>query len=242
MAEPGADRVSPSPTGARVALVEDDPTVLRVVADYLRLHGFRVDGYADGTEASAALRADRPDLVILDRILPGVTGDELCAQLRATSAVPVIMLTALDSVAARIGGLERGADDYLPKPFSLRELLLRVHGLLRRSRGEAASLGAFRVGPFRVDPALRTITRDGHVIALTGREYELFGYLLKNPERVLTRREILTDVWGWGVGDASTVTVHVRRLRQKIELDPADPRFLLTEWGAGYRFTVRGGT
>jgi len=231
-----------SPPGCRVVLVEDDPTVLRVVADYLRARGFQVEPYADGTDASEALRAGTPDLVILDRILPGVTGDELCAQIRATSTVPVIMLTALDSVPARIGGLERGADDYIPKPFSLRELLLRMNGLLRRARGEAASLSAFRVGPFRVDPVVRSISREGRVIALTGREYELFVYLLKNPERVLSRREILTDVWGWSAGDASTVTVHVRRLRQKIEHDPADPQFLLTEWGAGYRFTVRGGT
>lgn len=221
--------------------MEDDPTVRQVVADYLRVHGYAVSQFGDGAAASRALQDIVPDLVILDRVLPGVSGDELCAQVRTNSQVPIIMLTALDSVGARIGGLERGADDYIAKPFALRELLLRMVALLRRSRGVSASLSPFQVGPFRIDPTLRSIARDGREIVLTGREYELFTFLLKNPERVLSRTEILHEVWGWNFGEASTVTVHVRRLRQKIERDPGEPRFLLTEWGAGYRFTVKGG-
>jgi DNA-binding response OmpR family regulator len=154
--------------------------------------------------------------------------------------VPIIMVTALDSAGARIDGLERGADDYIAKPFALRELQLRIAALLRRSRDAQSPLAAFAVGPFRIDPALRRITRGEREIVLTGREYELLLHLLTHPDVVLSREDILRGVWGWSFGDASTVTVHVRRLREKIEDDPRDPQFLLTVWGAGYRFTTKG--
>jgi DNA-binding response OmpR family regulator len=228
------------PSGARVMIVEDDATVRTVVADYLRAAGCDVAQHGDGGAALDAVTERMPDLMIVDRMLPGLTGDELCARVRAVSNVPIIMLTALDGVEQRIEGLEHGADDYLAKPFSLRELQLRVNVQLRRSTSSAAPL-SFTVGPFRVDPAHRRVWAGEREVALTTREYELLLYLVRNPDRVISREEILREVWQWGFGDASTVTVHVRRLREKIEADPRTPVYLRTEWGAGYRFcTVDG--
>ncbi|MGA0568355.1 response regulator transcription factor [Rathayibacter sp. KR2-224] len=224
--------------GIRVMVVEDDPTVRTVVADHLRVAGCEVVQHSDGSAALDDARRDMPDLLILDRMIPGITGDEVCRQVRAISDVPIIMLTALDSVDNRIEGLETGADDYLTKPFSLRELQLRVNSQLRR---RATGIGApleFTAGRFRVDPAHRRVWAAGAEVALTAREYELFLYLVRNPGRVISREEILREVWQWGFGDASTVTVHVRRLREKIEPDPRIPTYLTTEWGAGYRLLV----
>ncbi|AZG47554.1 response regulator transcription factor [Gordonia insulae] len=221
-------------------IVEDDPTVLTVVGDYLRAAGYPVAQFADGDAARIALSADVPDVLVLDRMLPGVSGDELCREVRASAPqVAIIMLTALDSVDERINGLEYGADDYVAKPFALRELQLRIDATIRRARGATTSVSPFAVGPFRVDPARRRIWLDDHEISLTTREYELFLFFLQNPERIHSRDEILREVWGWSFGEASTVTVHVRRLREKIEPEPRFPRHLLTEWGAGYRFTVQ---
>ncbi|MDQ1130034.1 two-component system response regulator RegX3 [Microbacterium sp. SORGH_AS 888] len=226
--------------GGMIAVVEDDRTVRTVVVDYLRGRGYDVRDFADGATARQALASFAPDLVILDRMLPGMPGDELLRDIRRRSDIPVIMLTALGSAGDRVDGLERGADDYLAKPFALRELELRVETHLRRGRTAQSPLTPFAVGPFRIDPAVRRITRDGREIVLSGREYELLLFFLKNPGRVVARDEILRDVWGWSSGDASTVTVHVRRLREKIERDPALPEFLLTEWGRGYLFRVGG--
>lgn len=220
-------------------VVEDDPAVRTVVADHLRAAGCEVAMHADGEKAWVALSAEMPDLLILDRMIPLIDGDELCRRVRAVSEVPIIMLTALDGPDHRIAGLERGADDYLGKPFALRELQLRVNSLLRRSANTSAPL-TFTAGLFRVDPAHRRVWVDGKEIALTAREYELLLYLVRTPDRVDSREEILREVWQWAFGDASTVTVHVRRLREKIEPEPRFPRFLHTEWGAGYRFTARG--
>lgn len=221
-------------------VVEDDATVRTVVADHLRAAGCEVAPYADGESALAAVRDRMPDLIVLDRMLPHLDGDEVCRRVREFSGVPIIMLTALGGVADRIDGLEHGADDYLTKPFSLRELQLRVNAQLRRS-SLAAAAGPpmeFTAGRFRVDPAHRRVWVAGQEVALTAREYELFLYLVSNPDRVISREDILRDVWQWGFGDASTVTVHVRRLREKIEPDPRFPCFLKTEWGAGYRLSV----
>jgi DNA-binding response OmpR family regulator len=223
--------------GARVLVVEDDATVRTVVGDHLRTAGCDVELHADGDSALAAFRTRAPDLMIVDRMLPGMTGDELCRTVRAVSDVPIIMLTALDGVAERIAGLEHGADDYVAKPFSLRELQLRVNAQLRRSMSTTVPV-EFVAGAFRVDPAHRRVWLGAREIALTTREYELFLYLVRNPGRVIGRDEILREVWQWGFGDPSTVTVHVRRLREKIETDPRFPCFLRTEWGAGYRFDV----
>ncbi|WP_415676298.1 response regulator transcription factor [Tsukamurella hominis] len=221
--------------GARVMVVEDDPAVRTVVADHLRLAGCLVAQHRDGAQAWEAFQVDRPDLLVLDRMLPGLGGDELCRRIREVSAVPIIMLTALDGVDNRIDGLESGADDYLAKPFSLRELQLRVNAQLRRSAPSEAGL-VFEAGPFRIDAAHRRVWVSGREIPLTTREYELLLYLARNPDRVISRDEILREVWRWGFGDPSTVTVHVRRLREKIEEDPRNPAHLRTEWGAGYRF------
>lgn len=225
--------------GARVMVVEDDAAVRTVVADHLRAAGCDVVAHSDGDAAWEAIRVRMPDLLILDRMVPGIDGDELCRRVRKVSAVPIIMLTALGGLDHRITGLEHGADDYVAKPFSLRELQLRVNAQLRRATATVAPL-AFTVGGFRVDPAHRRVWVDGHEVALTTREYELLLYLVRNPDRVVTREEILHEVWQWAFGDASTVTVHVRRLREKIEPDPRSPRYLHTAWGAGYRFTIRG--
>lgn len=222
-----------------VMVVEDDPTVLRVVGDYLRKHELRVTLHADGRGAQAALRERLPDLLVVDRMLPGVSGDELCREVRGMSdRLPILMLTALDSVEERIDGLEHGADDYVGKPFVLRELLLRIQAMLRRSRAVTTAPEAFVAGPFLVDPSHRRVWRDDDEILLTTREYELLLYLVQHPDRPVTRDEILREVWGWSFGEASTVTVHVRRLREKIERDPRLPCFLRTEWGVGYRFAL----
>lgn len=224
---------------AEVMVVEDDATVLAVVSDYLRRRDYSVTAFSDGRSAEQALRTTHPDVLVLDRMLPGVTGDELCRQVRQRSPqVPIIMLTALDSADERIDGLTRGADDYLVKPFVLRELQLRIDAIVRRSATVHVTPAPFTLGPFRVDPAHRRIWLDRKEIALTTREYELFLFLLQNPDRALTRDELIGRVWGWSFGEASTVTVHVRRLREKIEPEPRFPRYLLTEWGRGYRFTV----
>lgn len=223
----------------RVLIVEDDSTVRTVLGDYLRAAGYTVSQHADGQSAWDELQERIPDALVVDRMLPGMNGDELCRQVRAVSDVPIIMLTALSAVEDRINGLEFGADDYLTKPFSMRELQLRLAALLRRRVPEAAPL-SFQTGVFRVDPAHRRVWSGEREIALTTREYELFLYFVQNPDRVVSRDEILRGVWGWGFGDASTVTVHVSRLRDKIESDPRFPCYLRTEWGAGYRFSVAG--
>lgn len=224
----------------RVAVVEDDPTVREAVGEYLRTHGYAVSSFGDGVSARTALRETVPDVVIVDRMLPGISGDELCRELRAASDVPIMMLTALGEVEDRIDGLAFGVDDYLAKPFSMRELSLRIAALVRRSHAAQAASGELRAGAFAIDLLRRRAWVRGDEIALTSREYELLVFLVRNDDRALGRDEILREVWGWTVGDLSTVTVHVRRLREKVEEDPQNPRHLLTEWGVGYRFVARG--
>lgn len=224
---------------ARVMVVEDDATVRTVVGDYLRAAGYEVALYSEGRSARAALRSDLPDVLVVDRMLPGVSGDELCREVRKVSALPIIMLTALGAVEQRIQGLERGADDYVTKPFALKELRLRVDAQLRR-RTPAPPADTFTVGHFRVDPSRRCVWRGGEEITLTTREYELLLYCVRHPDQVLARDDILGKVWGWSFGDSSTVTVHVRRLREKIEPEPRYPVYLRTEWGVGYRFAPWG--
>ena len=230
----------PQESAPRVMVVEDDPTVRSAVDGYLRANGLLVAAYRDGLSALAGVRERAPDAMIVDRMLPGISGDELCREVRTVSDVPIILLTALGEVEERIEGFEAGADDYLVKPFALRELLLRVEALLRRSRLAAAPTQVVVRGDFRMDPARRRVQVRGEDVALATREYELLAYLVENAGRPLSRDEILRDVWGWSFGEASTVTVHVRRLREKIEQDPRDPRHLLTVWGVGYRFSTDG--
>lgn len=226
--------------GRRVLLVDDDPTVAEVASSYLRANGFVVEEAGDGFAALQAAERTAPDLIVLDRMLPGIDGLEVFRRLRERMATPVILLTALGSEDDRIAGLEAGADDYLAKPFSPRELVLRVQSVLRRSIDEFTPESVLEYGEFRLDPSARIATRAGVELSLTAREFDLFEFLLKHPNQVFSREDLLRTVWGWTYGDLSTVTVHVRRLREKIERDPRSPTMLTTVWGVGYRFTMGG--
>jgi len=222
---------------AKVLVVDDDHTVREVVVSYLRASRYDVVEAADGETALKEMRADPADLVVLDLMLPGIDGLEVCQRLRQTSDVPVIMLTALGSETDRVVGLERGADDYVTKPFSPRELVLRVDSVLRRA-GERATptQGSVADGDLVVDSGKHQATLAGGPLALTGREFDLLRFLLENPGQAFSREELLQRVWGWSFGDQSTVTVHVRRLREKVEQDPTRPTRLVTVWGVGYRW------
>ena len=233
-------------TSADVLVVDDDPTVSEVVAAYLRRSGHRVRLAADGPSAVAAADARRPDLIVLDLMLPGFDGFEVYRRIRHLGPVPVIMLTARGEESDRILGLELGADDYVTKPFSPRELTLRANSVLRRARQSAvppangdrsvsSSVDVRRLGGIEIDVTGHQATRSGVPLALTGREFDLLAFLIAHPGQAFTRAELMRLVWGWDYGDQSTVTVHVRRLREKIEIDPADPRLLVTVWGVGYR-------
>ena len=222
---------------ARVMVVDDDVTVREVVVTYLRAAGHDVGEAADGESALTALRDERADLLVLDLMLPGIDGLEVCQRLRSRGDdVPVIMLTALGSETDRVVGLERGADDYVTKPFSPRELVLRVDSVLRRV-GESSSVkGTVIDGDLVVDSTEHTATLAGCRLALTVREFDLLRFLVSHPGEAFSRDELLKQVWGWSFGDHSTVTVHVRRLREKVEPDPAHPVRLATVWGVGYRW------
>jgi two-component system, OmpR family, response regulator ResD len=231
---------------SRVLVVEDDPTVAEVVLGYLQRAGFDADHAADGLRALEAARRTQPDLVIVDLMLPGLDGLEVCRRLQARASVPVIMLTALGEESDRVLGLEVGADDYVTKPFSPRELVLRVQSVLRRSTAAppAAPSGAapgaapttLRAGDLVLDVTGHRAHRGGEPLALTAREFDLLAFFLAHPGEAFTRAALMERVWGWSYGDQSTVTVHVRRLREKVEDDPAAPKLLVTVWGVGYRF------
>lgn len=218
----------------RVLVVEDDPVIQDVLVGYLRQAGFAVTAVGDAFAALDDLRQSRADVVVLDRMLPGIDGIEVCRRVRETSDVPVLLLTALGTEGDRIKGLESGADDYIVKPFSPREVVLRVKALLRRSVGAAAPAPDAAVGALRLDGARRRILLHGDEVELTSREFGLLSFLMRRPDQVFDRASLLRHVWGWEIGDESTVTVHIRRLREKIEPDPAAPTYLHTSWGAGY--------
>jgi DNA-binding response OmpR family regulator len=230
----------PGVVNARVLVVEDDPTVAEVVLTDLRRDGHVVEHVGDGPAALEAATRAWPDLVVLDLMLPGLDGLEVCKRLRQVAPVAVIMLTALGSESDRVIGLEIGADDYVTKPFSPRELALRVRSVLRRGGTAAAGAAAevLRAGSLVLDPTAHRATREGAELALTTREFDLLAFLLAHPGEAFTREELMRQVWGWDFGDQSTVTVHVRRLREKVEADPKDPRLLVTVWGVGYRFDL----
>ncbi|WP_315987067.1 response regulator transcription factor [Actinomadura sp. HBU206391] len=227
----------------RILVVDDDPTVAEVVARYLLRDGHQVECVADGAEALRLALRNPPDLVVLDLMLPGMSGLEVCRRLRESSPVPVVMLTALGQETDRLIGLETGADDYVTKPFSPRELALRVRSVLRRARGTLTSIGVglIRDGDLVVDVGAHEATLRGVELRLTAREFDLLAYLLRHPRRAFTREDLLGQVWGWSFGDSSTVTVHVRRLREKIEDDPTVPRRIVTVWGVGYRYETADG-
>jgi DNA-binding response OmpR family regulator len=224
--------------GARVLVVEDDPTVREVTRRYLTDAGYAVEEAVDGPSGLRAARATRPDVVVLDVMLPGRSGWDVCRALRELRPPPpVVMLSALGEEEHRVTGLQLGADDYVTKPFSPRELVLRVAAVLRRANpAGVAELRPLTDGDLVVDPAARTATRGGAPLALTTREFDLLVFLIAHPGRAWTRAELLSQVWGWEFGDESTVTVHVRRLREKIEPDPTHPRRIATVWGTGYRY------
>ncbi|MFJ9174333.1 response regulator transcription factor [Streptomyces sp. NPDC102360] len=231
---------APDDGAGRVLVVDDDPTVAEVVAGYLDRAGYRVDRADDGPTALARAAAHRPDLVVLDLMLPGMDGLEVCRRMRERGPVPVIMLTARGDEDDRILGLEVGADDYVTKPFSPRELVLRVESVLRRARPATDRQRPLVAAGLTVDPAARRVTREGAELALTLREFDLLAFFLRHPGRAYSREDLMREVWGWEFGDLSTVTVHIRRLRGKVEDDPARPRLIQTVWGVGYRFEPAG--
>jgi len=224
---------------ATVLLVDDDPTIGEVVTTYLERAGLTVRYCADGESALKAADESLPDLVVLDLMLPGIDGLEVCRQLRAKSDVPVVMLTALGEEVDRVLGLEVGADDYVTKPFSPRELVLRVQSVIRRSshRDEPTSAPKELVdGDLRLNRSSHEATKAGEPLGLTTREFDLLAYFLEHPGIAFDRAQLMQEVWGWSFGDQSTVTVHVRRLREKVEPNPSNPVRLVTVWGLGYRW------
>jgi two-component system response regulator ResD len=222
----------------RLLIVEDEPLVVEVVSRYLQREGFVVASAFDGPSGWASFHAQRPHLVVLDLMLPGLDGIEVCRRIRAESATPVIILTARGDEMDRISGFEVGADDYLAKPFSPRELVARVKAVLRRSYdGPPTEVGLLSSAGVELNLAARAARIDGRTVELTQREFDLLAFLMSRPGRVFSREQLLERVWdeSWP-GDSSTVTVHVRRLRTKIEGDPENPARIKTVWGAGYRW------
>jgi DNA-binding response OmpR family regulator len=219
-----------------VLVVDDEPIVRDVVVRYLRRDGFFTLEAGDGDRARELIEAGGLELVVLDVMLPGADGLELCRWIRGRSDLPVILLTARGEEADRIVGLELGADDYVTKPFSPRELAARVRTVLRRSGGGPLRAERLGFGEIEIDGASREVTRAGVSVALTAREFDLLWFLASNPRRVFSRSHLMDRVWGHSPAlDTGTVTVHIRRLREKLEADPAHPAHLQTVWGVGYR-------
>ncbi|MFT4043557.1 MAG: response regulator transcription factor [Gordonia sp. (in: high G+C Gram-positive bacteria)] len=222
-----------------VLIVEDEESLADPLAFLLRKEGFEASIVNDGAQALAAFDRITPDIVLLDLMLPGMTGTEICKSLRSRSSVPVIMVTARDSEIDKVVGLELGADDYVTKPYSARELIARIRAVLRRGGDvgdEDLSIGILEAGPVRMDVERHIVAVEGRVITLPLKEFDLLEYLLRNAGRVLTRGQLIDRVWGADyVGDTKTLDVHVKRLRSKIEPDPASPKHLITVRGLGYK-------
>jgi DNA-binding response OmpR family regulator len=219
-----------------VLVVDDEPIVREVVVRYLEREGYRTLEAGDGDLARELLERHSPNLVVLDVMLPGTDGLELCRWIRARSSLPIIMLTARGEEADRIVGLELGADDYVTKPFSPRELATRVRTVLRRSVPDTAKAERFSFGPLEIDARTREVTKDGVPLRLTAKEFDLLCFLARHPRQVFSRDQLMNGVWGYEAAlDTGTVTVHIRRLREKIEDDPSRPQRLQTVWGVGYR-------
>lgn len=225
-----------------VLVIEDDPTTREVLRRYFTRAGLDVIEAEDGVQGLAAFARSSPALVILDLMLPGIDGLDVCERIRRTSDVPVMILTALGSESDRVVGLEQGADDYVVKPFSPREVTLRAQRLLQRSVRQSDVTTVLVDGELTVDLAARRATLGVRELTMTSREFDLLAFLVAHPDQAFRRPELLSQVWGWEFGDDSTVTVHVRRLREKIEPDPSRPVRLETVWGVGYRYRPRGGS
>jgi DNA-binding response OmpR family regulator len=220
-----------------ILVVDDEPIVRDVIVRYLNRDGFETLEAADGDDARRLIETRSPSLVVLDLMLPGIDGLELCRWIRNRSDVPVIMLTARGEETDRIVGLELGADDYVTKPFSPRELATRVKTVLRRTQGPLARAERLEFGDVVLDGASRDVTKAGRSVSLTAREFDLLWFLASHPRHVFSRDLLMDRVWGYSAAlDTGTVTVHVRRLREKLEDEPASPRHLQTVWGVGYRF------
>jgi DNA-binding response OmpR family regulator len=225
----------------RILVVDDEPQICDVVELYLRREGFEVETAHDGETALNAVRHNPPDLVVLDVMMPKVNGLEVTRLVHEQFNIPIIMLTSRGEEADKIVGLETGADDYVVKPFSPKELAVRVKAVLRRA-GVAATepkSTAIQAGDLRIDTTTRLVTVKGQPVTLTVKEFDLLWFLARHPAQVFSRDQLLDQVWGYDFyGDSGTVTVLVRRLREKIEADPADPHYILTVWGVGYKFAM----
>ena len=229
---------TPAPnTGQRVLLVDDEPRIREVVANYLRRDGYHVQTAVDGATARRLLDDFKPDLVVLDVMLPSLSGFEVLSEIRRNGDLPVILLTARAEEADRVAGLELGADDYVVKPFSPRELVARVRSVLRRSTPRPVS-GPIEFDGVEVDVGRRVAIVSGIPVELTAKEFDLLAFLVGHARQVFSRSDLLERVWGSSAEwqDPATVTVHIRRIRMKIEKDPQNPRWLQTVWGVGYRF------
>jgi len=226
--------------GYRVLVVDDEPMVVEVVERYLQRDGFEVATASDGEKGLSLARSWAPELVVLDLMLPRIDGLEICRALRREGNVPIVMLTARGEETDRIVGLELGADDYVVKPFSPRELVARIKAVLRRATGDGAKdeMGdALRFPGLLINPRTRVVEVNGVAATLTAKEFDLLYFLASHAGQVFTREQLMNDVWDYTfAGDASTVTVHIRRLREKVEPDPMRPRFVKTVWGVGYKF------
>jgi DNA-binding response OmpR family regulator len=223
-----------------VLVVDDEPIVRDVIVRYLRRDGFETLETGDGDEARRLLERNNPSLVVLDVMLPGTDGLELCRWIRTRSDLPVIMLTARGDEADRIVGLELGADDYVTKPFSPRELVARVRAVLRRADATSdGARGSIAFGDVVVDASTREVTKAGRPLVLTAKEFDLLHFLASHPRRVFSRDQLMERIWGYSAAlDTGTVTVHIRRLREKVEDDPSQPAHLQTVWGVGYRLVA----
>lgn len=218
-----------------ILVVEDEENIREVVSRYLEREGFIVREAADGYAALDAIEQQEPDLIVMDLMLPGIDGLTLTRQVQQSSGIPIIILTARGDTSDRIRGLDWGADDYLPKPFSPRELVSRIHAVLRRVSEPATTEIAF--GEITIFKDSRQVERSGQPVALTAREFDLLWFMSSHPGQVFSREALLDNVWGSDfIGDPSTVTVHMRHLRKKLEPEPSSPQHLITVWGVGYRF------
>lgn len=221
-----------------ILVVDDESTIREVLRRYLERDGYLVSEASTGEQAVELVSEIAPDLVVLDLMLPGMSGLEAAEHMQALADIPILMLTARGALDDRITGLERGADDYVVKPFSPREVLLRIQAILRRSDEVAGgSNEVIEHGDLRLDPGERVVYREREKLSLTAKEFDLLHFLMRNPRQVFSRDQLMDQVWGYEYyGDPSTVTVHIRRLREKVEYQPSDPDRILTVWGVGYKY------